>query len=618
MGTRVTARCRRAGADHVAAARRLRLGAGPALRDQRLRRLPQHPAARAGKDRQRRRAGSFQGGRPLDDARALRRPARHVRGPRLRHPRALDAARSTTSSRTAASASSPADVERTYSPRPGADRRPRLGFGVPHVYGRPAATSCSAPATSAPRTASSSWTSLRHAGPRPALGVRRRLEQGDGRRAVGRRSLHRGRTCSARSTSPTRSTAPRASSSSRTSTNYVAGINQYITEAHSTRPSCPASTRRSASRSDHLEGHRRDRHRLAGRRHLRQGRRRRARQRRGLQRGARRASARSRASRSGRTSARPTTPRRRPPCTGRTSPTRSATRRRPERGRDPRSAARWSTGSPDDAGRPSRRRPARAGTARRRCGGLDGGSNALLVSGAESESGHPLAVFGPQVAYFAPQILMEEDLHGPDFDARGAAFVGVNLYVLLGRGQDYAWSATSAGQDIIDTFAEKLCEPDGGDADDQLDALPLEGPVPPDRGARAAINVITPNPGDPEPARGLHASRPSARSTASSASAGTVDGDPGRLRELRSTYFHEADSARGFSRLQHRPPRSRTLEDFQQVCRQDQLHLQLVLHRRPRHRLLQLGQQPGARRRAPTPSSRPGAPASGTGRAGTR
>ena len=53
------------------------------------------------------------------------------------------------------------------------------------------------------------------------------------------------------------------------------------------------------------------------------------------------------------------------------------------------------------------------------------------------------------------------DLHGPDIDAQGAAFPGVSPYVLLGRGQDFAWSATSAGQDIIDTFAEKLCEPDG-------------------------------------------------------------------------------------------------------------------------------------------------------------
>ena len=40
-------------------------------------------------------------------------------------------------------------------------------------------------------------------------------------------------------------------------------------------------------------------------------------------------------------------------------------------------------------------------------------SNALLISGRESKSGHPLMVAGPQVAYFTPQILMEEDVHAP-------------------------------------------------------------------------------------------------------------------------------------------------------------------------------------------------------------
>ena len=89
-------------------------------------------------------------------------------------------------------------------------------------------------------------------------------------------------------------------------------------------------------------------------------------------------------------------------------------------------------------------------------------SNALLVSARDSASGHPLAVMGPQVAYFAPQILMEEDIHGPGIDADGAAFPGVNLYVELGHGPDYAWSATSAGQNIVDTFAVPLCNPAGG------------------------------------------------------------------------------------------------------------------------------------------------------------
>ncbi len=90
-----------------------------------------------------------------------------------------------------------------------------------------------------------------------------------------------------------------------------------------------------------------------------------------------------------------------------------------------------------------------------------GTSNALLVTGKESETGRPLAVFGPQVGYFAPQILSEVDLHGPRTAARGASFAGTSFVVELGHGVDYAWSATSANSDNVDTVAEDLCNTDG-------------------------------------------------------------------------------------------------------------------------------------------------------------
>src|SRR6185436_15044555 len=90
-----------------------------------------------------------------------------------------------------------------------------------------------------------------------------------------------------------------------------------------------------------------------------------------------------------------------------------------------------------------------------------GMSNAAIVSAANSATGHPVAVFGPQTGYFAPQLLMVQELEGPGISARGAAFAGLNLYVLLGRGQDYAWSATSAAHDITDTYSLPLCTTDG-------------------------------------------------------------------------------------------------------------------------------------------------------------
>lgn len=90
-------------------------------------------------------------------------------------------------------------------------------------------------------------------------------------------------------------------------------------------------------------------------------------------------------------------------------------------------------------------------------------SNALLVAPRLSKSGRSLAVYGPQTGYFSPQILMELDLHGPGIHARGVGFPGISLYVLLGRGTDYGWSATSASGDQVDVFAEKLCNPEGGE-----------------------------------------------------------------------------------------------------------------------------------------------------------
>ncbi len=85
-------------------------------------------------------------------------------------------------------------------------------------------------------------------------------------------------------------------------------------------------------------------------------------------------------------------------------------------------------------------------------------SNALVVNAADSADGHPIAVFGPQVSYYAPQILSELDLHSPGYDAEGASFPGTGI-VELGRGRDYAWSATSAGSDVIDMRAGEDLQP---------------------------------------------------------------------------------------------------------------------------------------------------------------
>jgi acyl-homoserine lactone acylase PvdQ len=171
-------------------------------------------------------------------------------------------------------------------------------------------------------------------------------------------------------------------------------------------------------------------------------------------------------------------------------------------------------------------------------------SNALLVSAAHSASDHALAVMGPQVSYYAPQILMEEDIHGPGVDADGAAFPGVNLYVELGHGPDYAWSATSAGQNIIDTFAVPLCNPSGGTVATSSDHYLFHGQcVPMETLTRQ--ESWTPNAADQTPPGSvtLQTQRTAYGLVIARA---RVHGRPVVYTNLRSTYMHELDSATGF------------------------------------------------------------------------
>ena len=66
-------------------------------------------------------------------------------------------------------------------------------------------------------------------------------------------------------------------------------------------------------------------------------------------------------------------------------------------------------------------------------------------------------VGGPQIGYNYPGLTMEIGLYGPTLRARGATSAPFPGYMLIGRGQDFAWTLTSAGADIIDTYAERLC-----------------------------------------------------------------------------------------------------------------------------------------------------------------
>jgi hypothetical protein len=189
-------------------------------------------------------------------------------------------------------------------------------------------------------------------------------------------------------------------------------------------------------------------------------------------------------------------------------------------------------------------------------------SNALLVSGKHTVSGHPIAVFGPQTGYFEPQALVEIDLHGgPDLQARGMAIPGTP-YVDIGRGPDYAWSATSSGQDLIDTFAVPLCDPQGG-------AVKLDDPKGYEYGGKCqAIELLEhknswqPNAVDSTPA-GSETLRAYRTEVGLGIATATIRGKPVLYTSQRSTYKHEFDAAAAVVAW-NTPARNNNAREFQQ------------------------------------------------------
>lgn len=192
--------------------------------------------------------------------------------------------------------------------------------------------------------------------------------------------------------------------------------------------------------------------------------------------------------------------------------------------------------------------------------GNKGMSNALLVSGQHTESGNPIAVYGPQTGYFAPQLLLRQELQGPGVSSRGVAFAGLNFYTLIGRGADYSWSATSASHDITDTYAVPLCEPGGGTPTKASTHYLFRGScLPIERLERR--NSWYPSLGSSTPA-GSYTLVAQRTKLGLVTHRGTVDGRPVAFTKNRSTYGNEAGSALGFM-LFNDPDAVRSAADFQ-------------------------------------------------------
>jgi len=171
-------------------------------------------------------------------------------------------------------------------------------------------------------------------------------------------------------------------------------------------------------------------------------------------------------------------------------------------------------------------------------------SNALVVDGKHSTTGHPLAVFGPQVGYFTPQILMEQELHGPDLVAYGASFAGTNGIVELGRGEDYAWSATSASTDNVDTRLERLCNPTGGTVAAEQKNYLFNGTCLPMKHHTFSETGLTKPGGTGAPVLISHELYYTVHGPVQGWT--TSGGKPVAVTSQRSTYGHELDSGIGF------------------------------------------------------------------------
>ena len=250
--------------------------ARPALPGQRRQGLPRRPAARHARALQRRRAG----GLPRDgrDGAALLRPARHVPRPDVRDAGAdRRAAPELLQGLELRRARRPGRARPT--PRAGTSRSCATAASACRTSTAPRATArCSARATRPPRTGCSSWTSCATRAARELSELRGRLNAAmDAEQwevaPYTEADLER------QATQLPDFLGADGKQIQRDVGNYIAGINTYIAETQA-RPVQAARRVRGARPPGGpaaLEGGRPDRHGVAGRRHLRQGRRRGAR-----------------------------------------------------------------------------------------------------------------------------------------------------------------------------------------------------------------------------------------------------------------------------------------------------------------------------------------------------
>jgi acyl-homoserine lactone acylase PvdQ len=181
-------------------------------------------------------------------------------------------------------------------------------------------------------------------------------------------------------------------------------------------------------------------------------------------------------------------------------------------------------------------------------------SNAVVVDGKRTGTGQALAVMGPQVGYYTPEVFNEYELHGGGIDESGVSFPGASPYILIGHGIDFAWTGTSAFSSNEDVFAEKLCNPDGSKPTFESTHYLYRGKCIAfiQRDVTETTPVAPTSPSAPSTFT-LHALRSVHGPVGRFA---TVHGAPVALALAPDTYGHEAQSYVAFMRLAENVPTS--------------------------------------------------------------
>lgn len=90
------------------------------------------------------------------------------------------------------------------------------------------------------------------------------------------------------------------------------------------------------------------------------------------------------------------------------------------------------------------------------------GSNAWAIAPKRSATGRALLWGAPQVSYYVPEVLDELEVHGGPFDVHGVGVPGGGPGIVIGYTPHIAWSITTAQDDQVDTFVDRIRPAAGG------------------------------------------------------------------------------------------------------------------------------------------------------------